>query len=319
MKRHPREISVIIPARNRLNVLRRVLDGLMQQELDPKRYQVLVVDDGSSDGTFSFVSSRSADSPFELIALQGRGEGAGAARNLAVAAARGRVILFLDADTLPSPSLVGAHLALYGDATRLECHMGRIDMSTELQKPRQARWNELALAADDPATGEIDFRRYRTANTSMSREVLLRTGGFRENLAAAEDLELAYRLARLGMRFYYHREVVAVHHHPLSLNDYFYKGSVYGQAVALWHRSQPELHTELARRFGLYDAGLSWPERFRYAVKRLLVNRASVHCLSALGKGCRPLYFAASNRLFRAVYGYHLRRSFRNSCRKMGE
>ncbi|HNW60094.1 MAG TPA: glycosyltransferase [bacterium] len=304
------ELSVIIPARDRLDVLRRVLAALAAQELDPHRFEVLVIDDGGGDGTLAYLQGRAAALPFAMVTLQGRGEGAAAARNLAAAASRGRVLLFLDADTIPAAPLLAAHLALHPRGAAPACHMGRIEMSDELRQPGQARWHELELRADDPASGEIGFRRYRTANTSMPHRIFAASGGFDERLQAAEDLELAYRLARRGLRFYYHPEIIAVHHHPLSLAEYYGKGRLYGQAVARWLAAHPEHRLELARRFGLYDAGLAWRERCRYGLKILLVNRISVRLLSALGQGCRRGWFAASQRLFKAAYGYYLRRSF---------
>ena len=312
MSNHPAEISVIIPARDRLLVLQRVLEGLAEQDLEPTCFQVLVVDDGGHDGAFTYVEKRRASTPFALIPLKGRGRGAGAARNLAVTASTGRVLLFLDADTIPSPSLVRAHLALHSPAGRNECHLGRIDMSEESKQPGQARWNELRLTADHPATGEINFRRYRTANTSISRSAFDLAGGFEESLPAAEDLELAFRLARQGMRFYYHDDIVAVHHHPIHLDDYFQKGLLYGLAVARWSSMHPELHVELARRFGLYDADLTLYERWRYGLKVLLVNAVSIRMLTALASGVRRRWFSASDRLYKALYGYFLRKSYHN-------
>ncbi len=304
------DLSVIVPARDRLAVLRRVIAGVRQQDLDPRHFELIVVDDGGQDGTLAFLQSLAAQLPFTLIPLQGGGEGAGAARNRAIAASRGRVLLFLDADTIPAARVLSAHIALHAPDHEPACHMGAIEMAAELQSPDQARWHELVLQADQPATSEINFRRYRTANTSLPRDLVLAAGGFDERLPAAEDLELAYRLDRRGIRFYYHPEIVAVHYHPLSLAEYYSKGATYGRAVARWHAACPHDRLELARRFGLYDAGLAWRERCRYALKVLLVNRASVRLLSALARRCRRSWFAVSQRLCKAAYGYHLRRSY---------
>ena len=313
MNSRPLHLSVVIPARDRLDVLRRVLDGLCKQELAPEHFEVIVADDGSSDGTMDHLREQAGKTPFTLISLQGGGEGAAAARNRALAASRGEIILFLDADTIPSPSLLRRHLELHSRARGAECHLGRIEMSAELMGPKQARWHELRLAAGDARTGEIDFRRYRTANSSMPRSALLEIHGFEERLPAAEDLELAYRLARRGMRFFYHSDTLAVHHHPLRLEEYLRKGALYGEAVARWRALQPEMGTELARRFGLYDAGLAPAERRRYRLKTLLVNGASVRPLTVLAGCGRRIGCAASQRLLRAIYGYHLRRSFYGS------
>lgn len=314
---HP-EISVIIPTRNRLDILRRVVDGLARQDLDCARFEVIIVDDGSSDGTDEWLRGYAPLLPFRLTALKSGGEGAAAARNRGLAAARGELLFFLDADTIPAANLLRAHCLLHQQGRTAECHMGRIDMSHELMHPGQARWNELRLSADDHASGEITFRRYRTANSSLPRHLVRAAGGFCESLQAAEDLELAYRLARRGVRFYYHQDLLAVHHHPLPYQAYLDKAAVYGVAVATWLQQQPELGLELARRFGFDHAGLTWRERLRGLVKRILVNRTTVQLLTAAARLCRSWWFAASERLFKAIYGYHLRRSFQAARRTFG-
>lgn len=312
------EISVIIPTRDRLEILRRVIDGLARQDLDFARFEVIVVDDGSSDGSCDWLRRYSQAAPFYLIVLNSGGEGAAAARNRGIEASSGELLLFLDADTIPAANLLRYHLALHGQERRAECHMGRIEMSRDLMQPGQARWNELRLTADDPASGEITFRRYRTANTSLPRHLVRAAGGFSEKLRAAEDLELAYRLARNGVRFYYHQDLLAVHHHPLPFRAYWDKAAVYGAAVAAWLQQQPELGLELARRFGFDHAGLTWRERLRYLVKRILVNRITVRLLAAVARSSRNWWFAASERLFKAIYGYYLRRSFQAARRASG-
>ncbi len=304
---HP-ALCVIIPVRDRLPELRRVLNGLILQDSAPGCFKVIMVNDGSAAATQTYLHSVE-NTPFELQILDAPGVGAAGARNKGLAHAHSDLVLFLDADTIPGTSLVRHHLQLHRNSDALVCHMGKIVMSQELMHADQVRWNELEfrdLEADDV---EIDFRRYRTANTSLRTAAVKRAGGFNESLQAAEDLELAYRLAESGMRFYYHAGVVATHHHPITIRTYFQKGSLYGEAVAIWQRQRPDMSREIAGKFGLYDHRLPVKERLRYRLKVSLVNRWSVPFLTFLGRQSRPLLLSVSNRLFRMVYGYYLRSS----------
>lgn len=308
MSRKNLAISIIIPVRDRLTELKRVVKGLMLQDCAPDRFEVILVDDSSGDETQIYLGGL-VRMPFALHVLHTPGAGAAAARNRGLAAVNSRLVLFLDADTIPGPSLVRYHIRLHQGTDENVCHMGKIVMSEELKSTAQARWNELDVNDLDGNDVEISFRRYRTANTSFPVALLRQVGGFNESLQVAEDLELAYRLAEQGTRFYYHADVVATHHHPLTLQDYFNKGALYGQAVALWQRQRPDLSGDLAGRFGLYHAGLSSKERLRYRTKVLLVNRWTVPVWMFAGRKCRGFLFGFSNRVYKMMYGYHLRAS----------
>lgn len=93
--------SVILPTRNRLEKLRRALSSVQQQSL--KDFELIIVDDGSTDGTTDFLANEkvSADVtclPRTIVIRNDTGQGAGAARNQAIRMARGELIAFLDDD-----------------------------------------------------------------------------------------------------------------------------------------------------------------------------------------------------------------------------
>jgi len=306
------DISVIIPTHDRLPVLQRVLDGLQQQDDDG--FEVIVVDDASQDGTSEWLDRARDRYRFPLQVFEAKSRGAAAARNQGVHGARAGLILFLDADTIPSRSLVRRHVEMHRQARDPQlCLMGRIAMSDELKNRQQIRWNELDLHPPKRGLTEIDAPKYRTANSSLSRELFLQHQGFHPGLVASEDLEFALRLARAGVRFYYHDEICAVHHHPMNLAQYLDKGTTYGKAVAYWHRMNPDQHLDLAVRYGLYHPGLPTLDKLRYAVKIALVNRFSIPLVLVLAKAVRRRWLPLSERLYRAAFGFYLRREFHTS------
>jgi len=89
-------LSVIIPTYNRANLIRFTLDSLKKEHHSNQQYEVIVVDDGSIDGTEAIVRE---DFPGVLF-LKNKGMGASAARNTGLAAATGKYITYLDSDDL---------------------------------------------------------------------------------------------------------------------------------------------------------------------------------------------------------------------------
>src|SRR5438105_3126712 len=100
--------SIVIPTFNRRDRLVRVLDALDRQTADPKSFEVVVVDDGSKDGTFELV--RDQRRAYEIRAIRQENGGPARARNTGVDAASGELLIFIDDDVVPAPELVQEHL-----------------------------------------------------------------------------------------------------------------------------------------------------------------------------------------------------------------
>src|SRR4029079_11522793 len=100
------ELSVVMPTHNRLEVLAEVLQALEFQQ-EPPSFEVVVVDDGSTDGTADWLRSRSCRISLRVMLQENHGPAA--ARNTGVAAASGRWVAFLGDDTVPSPGWLATH------------------------------------------------------------------------------------------------------------------------------------------------------------------------------------------------------------------
>ncbi|MBN2354512.1 glycosyltransferase family 2 protein [candidate division KSB1 bacterium] len=305
-------VSVIIPSHNCRNVLARVLEGLEHQDFD--RFEVIVIDDGSDDGTAEWLATIKNDRPFGWHLLKTAGLGPAVARNQGAKQAQGEIFLFLDADTIPNPDLVRRHWEVHQrHAGEDVCIMGKVAMAPELMKLDQIRWNEHDLPCQPNDVIKVNHLKYRTPNSSVSRALFTAAGGFHSGLIASEDLELAFRLADRGVHFYYYDDIVAEHYHPLNLSQYIEKSKTYGKALAYWYCMSPELHPQLARRFGLYHPSLSFGRKLRYVIKRLMINQFTIDLITMLAGGLRKKYFGLSDRLYKAMFGYYLRREFRVS------
>src|SRR3990172_9225377 len=103
-------VSVVIPAYNQAATLRRTPDTLGQQRLAPHLYEVIVVDDGSTDETAAVVHRRSAEDQRIHLLQHERNRGRSAARNTGVRAARGGIVVLIDSDIVVRPDFLEHHL-----------------------------------------------------------------------------------------------------------------------------------------------------------------------------------------------------------------
>jgi glycosyltransferase involved in cell wall biosynthesis len=190
-------VSVIVPARDAGATLPALLAALAAQDLG-ERFEVIVVDDGSADGTAELAGAHAV----VTAVVPGSGRGPGAARNAGVAAATGTVLAFTDADCVPEPAWLRAGLAALADADLVQ---GRVDPAGPVGPyDRTVSVDRLTLL-------------FETANLLVRRDVFERIGGFEPWLAPrrskelAEDVWLGRRARRGGARIAYADDVRVRH------------------------------------------------------------------------------------------------------------
>jgi glycosyltransferase involved in cell wall biosynthesis len=204
------EIAVLIATHNRRQRLRRCLDALAAQTLDPGRFEVVVADDGSSDGTAAALTE--LEMPFRLRALALPKGGKSVAVNAALAASEARVCLFIDDDVIASPQLLDEHLAASREQPMALC-IGRLTQ----RDPESPDWFGHAHAAawnrryDELAERQPDWADCYGANFSAPRRTLTEIGGFDAGLSSIEDIELGFRLVEAGCVPVYRAEAAALH------------------------------------------------------------------------------------------------------------
>ncbi len=241
--------SVILPTFNRLGFLRRALLGWERQEPADLRFEVIVVDDGSSDGTRDFLSGWTS-SRFDTLALSQRNAGPALARNRALESARGDLVFFTGDDIVPSPGILAHHARAHDTESReTTVVIGRTSWPDDL--PLTATMRHIDGAGAEQFSfaylrdgEEYDFRHFYTSNLSIRKSFLARPpGGFSEDfpMAAFEDIELSYRLARLGQRILYCRDAVAWHYHSYDVRSFFRRQVTCGAMAHLFYEKWPAL------------------------------------------------------------------------------
>ncbi len=204
------ELSVIVPSRDRQGLLERCLRALSIQEGASGAFEVVVVDDGSRDGTGELLATIAT--PFPLRSLRLESAGPSRARNAGVEAASGRACAFLDDDCVAAPSFVAAHLEAHR-ATDCLVGIGRLSQ----RPPTRADWYARAFARgweDHYArmeTKPASWSDCYSGNLSVPRADLLALGGFAVDVPVGEDIELGYRLQQRGCELRYLPAAAAVH------------------------------------------------------------------------------------------------------------
>ena len=107
-------LSVIIPTYNRGRLLTRVLELLGHQSCPPDRFDVIVVDDGSSDNTENIMKQLQNKMPYRLDYIKQKKAGPASGRNRAIKKTRADIVLFIGDDTLPKKDLIERHLESHG-------------------------------------------------------------------------------------------------------------------------------------------------------------------------------------------------------------
>jgi len=200
----PPLVSIVVPARNAQATLAETLACLARQTLSD--FEVLVVDDGSSDGTARIVEEHAARDP-RVRLLVGPRQGASAARNVAVAAARGRWLFCLDSDDWVADHFLSRMTqALAESSGALVAYCGY---------KRVMPGGRLAPEENDPKVKDAPFETFaRTCSVAIhcvlvDRETVLRVGSFDPGLKTCEDWDLWQRVARTGARWVHVDEVMS--------------------------------------------------------------------------------------------------------------
>ncbi len=202
--------SIVIPTYDRLPILKKCLKALETQRIPAgsviSGYEIVLVDDGSSDGTLEWLQASAVDFPHVKSYLQDH-QGPAAARNLGVEKATGDTIIFIDSDLVVTENFLTAHAqALTAANSDRIFTYGRVINTCNFDAPTSEPYKLTDFSAAYFATG----------NVAIARRWLDEAGLFdpRFQLYGWEDLELGVRLKQLGLKLIKCADAVGYHWHP---------------------------------------------------------------------------------------------------------
>ena len=217
MNRAPREqlpfASVIVPVRDGESTIADCLDAVLATDYPADRREILVIDNGSSDGTAALIQAR----PVRYLREERRG--VSNARNRGIAESRGEILAFVDADCLVEPQWLTELVRPFDDP-----EVGSVAGDLQHAPPttpaeRQAarmlgNWQRFAFTSN-PAYPI-------TANAAYRRDVLERIGPFDPHMTRAQDVELGLRFQELsGLRLAYAERATARHRNRATQLGFF--------------------------------------------------------------------------------------------------
>jgi glycosyltransferase involved in cell wall biosynthesis len=232
----PIEFSIVVPAYQAAGSIARCVEALAQQTVDRERYEVIVIDDGSTDGTAEQARQAGADH-----ILSAPHHGPATARNAGVAVAQGEIVLFTDADCEPAPDWLARMTTPFLDPT--------VDGAKGTYRTRQqalvARFVQLEYEHKYDkmrAQRTIDF--VDTYAAAYHRRVLAGGEGFDPHFprASGEDVEFSYRVSRQGRRLVFVPNAFVFHRHVDTVARYVARKYY----VGFWRVRMYRLHPDKA-------------------------------------------------------------------------
>jgi len=305
------QASVVISTHNRSAALQATLRALSHQDVSPDRYEVIVVDDGSTDGTTAALAQTRCVQRLKMIRFE-RNRGVSAGRNAGIRAAEGEWLILLSDDMLVTPEFVRLHVATQS-AYPGTWVGGTFEQLPGLRSTPFGRYLDRLERAFDAARrgapradGLVELLAPSARCLSLPRADLDRIGLFDERFwVTCEDQDLCQRAAAIGVRFVLNPAIACVHNDASAEVSRYCRFQRNGAADTVrLVRKYPELHSgaelvavngpatrtdpprllaaKLVKRLGSTDAGLRAATAAVKALERSGGDRALHWCYRKL-------------------------------------
>ncbi|MEM9773083.1 MAG: glycosyltransferase [Chloroflexota bacterium] len=285
------KLSIVLPTYNRKRQLERVIRQLEQQSFDHASFEVIVVSDGSTDGTNEWLESYQTD--LNLRVIFQRNQGVAATRNNGLNEAQAPLVLFIDDDVVPHQDWLKMHYethAAEGFAEHIIV-IGPMYNPPDHNFQPWVRWEQAMLYKQYQAMDRGDWaptaRQFYTGNCSVHVSYIKQFGGFDPTFKRAEDVELAFRMADHGAKFIYNNRAIGYHYAQRSFQSWLNIPYAYGRNDVIFTQQRgqvwlvPKIMSEYKSRHPLIRL-----------LNRMCLDRGSISSLvqNAVGTLSKLLY-----------------------------
>lgn len=244
------KISVVIGTYNQKESLKKTLESLIKQTLSPYFYEIVVVDSMSSDGTDLMLqeltgSIKESNNNLPIINyIRQENLGRPGARNRGISEAKGGIILLTDADMLADSNMLQEHLKAHD-----KIKDGIFEGLTYNFKSK-IKYSDFTKDDIEPYIKEKlkPFQKTRwsyflTGNLSIKKSTITNAGMFDPDFSGYgwEDIELGYRLNKLGIKIYYLPSAVNYHMHLVSKDDMFKRKYNMGRSASIFYKKHKNM------------------------------------------------------------------------------
>ena len=237
----PVSLSIIIPTYNRKDRLKQCLGVLLNQSYPHNKYEIIIVDDGSTDGTEEAI--KNINKP-NITYIKQQNKGAGAAINTGAKMANGDILAFTEDDCVVSNNWVDTITDLFNKYPQTAAFAGEcVDLFYRKQEESNVPCN-----CDDFKKMRLNRISTYIGNGSFAikKEIFEKIGGYDESFRVQEDCEFNIRLLKQGYEIFISPKLKAAHYTDHRIKNVFKKAFDFG----VWQASLLKKH--FARRLTLH-------------------------------------------------------------------
>ncbi|MBN1594061.1 MAG: glycosyltransferase [Candidatus Coatesbacteria bacterium] len=287
------------------------IDSLRRQSYPQESFELVIVDDGSTDGTLNWLEKNSREDSWLSYYSQDH-SGPAVARNLAAGKARGEILLFMGDDIIASDDLIRKHIRAFDKMGGRTAVQGGVKLAPGVNRTRFVRYLDERSAAqfqlNHAKRGDsLHFSMLYTCNCSFPKRLLLDCGGFPTDVIYYDDTFLGWKLAQKSIPIIYEPEAEVFHDHAQTLDEFLARQKQAGKDAAVLAAKHPELRASLRVDQTTVFEGHPFSIA-KKAVKKVIFNRLSTPIMKKIAS-CSLLPFSWASFIYSGLIGYEHRKS----------
>ena len=243
-----KKISVIIPTHNRLDILKKTLDAYNRQTLKKDCFQVIIVDDGSTDGTFDFLKTVQKTLQYKIKFFYQKNSGPNAAREKGIEESDYPLVLITGDDMIPTETLLEEHIKYHEKYSDINYSvLGFIDWHPAIKLDSFKKYIT-EVSGDQFGFNFIDnlqlvpYQFFYTSNISLKKIFIEKLPYIFDKdfiYPAYDDIELGLRLTEIGLKIVYNKSAIVYHYHNITIESFSQRAYNSGKMCWIFSNKQP--------------------------------------------------------------------------------